>query len=66
MRNLARVFESMVKSYNEGNSINFVDLRDLDAQLIDNRDLVEKFIGTFNRMEKINFFDLKELETLIK
>ena len=65
MRSLKNIFESIVKSYNNNDCINFIDLRDLDIILKSN-DLVKSFIKTYNEKEKINFIQLRDLEQLTK
>lgn len=64
MRNLKEIFESVVKSYNNKEVLNFTDLRDLDEKL-KGTDLVKSFIETYNNKEQINFVQLRELENLI-
>lgn len=63
MRTLKQIFESIVKSYNNREMLNFTDLRDLDQLLINkDADLVNSFIDTYNNQEQINFFRLRDLE----
>lgn len=64
MRTLSQIFESVVKSYNNKELLNFTDLRDLDQKL-KNCDLFESFVKTYNNKEQINFIQLRKLENLI-
>lgn len=64
MRTLKQVFDSLVKSYNKKESLNFIDIRDLDELLTDRR-LFDSFVKTYNQKESINFIQLRELESLV-
>lgn len=64
MRTLKQVFDSLVKSYNNQETVNFIDVRDLD-ELLKDSDLVKSLIDTYNNNEQINFFHLRDLEKLI-
>lgn len=64
MRTLSQIFDSLVKSYNNKEMLNFIDLRDLDEN-IKGTDLVKSFIETYNNKEQINFIQLRDLEKLI-
>ena len=64
MRTLQQVFESVVKSYNNKEKLNFMDVRDLDELLSDRR-LFDSFVKTFNEDELINFIQLRGLENSI-
>ena len=64
MRTLAQIFDSVVKSYNNKEMLNFIDLRDLD-ELLKGTDLVKSLIDTYNNKEQINFIQLRDLEKAI-
>jgi len=64
MRTLSEIFDSVVKSYNKKELLNFTDLRDLD-ELLKNSDLVKSFIYTYNNKEQINFIQIRDLENLL-
>jgi len=64
MRNLKNTFESIVKSYNNNESINFVDLSFLDVN-IENDDLIEQLISNYNKKEALNFLLIQKLDNLI-
>tara|TARA_R110000764_G_scaffold4017_2_gene16584 strand:- start:1064 stop:1264 length:201 start_codon:yes stop_codon:yes gene_type:complete len=64
MKTLSETLQSIIKSFNENLSINFVDLRDLDINLTD-RNLFQSFVDSHNNHEKVDFFDLQKLNELI-
>ena len=64
MRKLHEIFESVVKSYDNNEVINFVDVRDLGEKLPKNSDLFIKFVNGYNGREFIKYSDLRELEML--
>jgi len=64
MRTLKQVFESVVKSYNNKERLNFMDIRDLDELLSDRR-LFDSFVKTYNSNESINFIQLRDLENTL-
>ena len=64
MKTLKQIFDSVVKSYNNKELLNFTDLRDLD-ELLKSSDLVKSFIDTYNNKEQINFMQLRDLENLL-
>ena len=64
MKNLKQTLQSIIKSFNENQSINFVDLRDLDMNLTD-RNLFQLFVDGHNNNEKVDFFHIQKLEEFI-
>ena len=64
MKTLSQTLQSIIKSFNENLSINFVDLRDLDMNLTD-RDLFQSFVDGHNNHKKVDFFDLQKLNELV-
>ena len=64
MKTLTQTLQSIIKSFDQNLSINFVDLRDLDMQLTD-RDLFQSFVDGHNNNERIDFFQLQKLQELI-
>lgn len=65
MKTLKETLQSIIKSFNENQSINFVDLRDLDMHLTD-RELFQLFVDGFNKNQKVDFFHLQKLDELVK
>ena len=65
MRNLSQTLQSIIKSFNNNERINFIDLRELDA-LLNDRVLFQSFVDGHNNNEKVDFFHLQKLEELIK
>jgi len=65
MKLLSEIFDSLLKSYNNNETINFIDIRDLE-EIIPNSKLIKSLINSYNNREKINFRDLRDLENLIK
>ena len=65
MRTLSEIFKSIVKSYNNNETLNFVDLRDLDT-LLQGTEIAKSFISTYNNNEQINYTQLRTLENLTK
>mgnify|MGYP001571026925 CR=1 FL=1 len=64
MKTLSQTLQSIIESFDQNLSINFVDLRDLDMNLTD-RDLFQSFVDDFNNNKKVDFFQLQKLEELI-
>jgi len=64
MRNLKEVLESVIESYNNRLSINFVDLRDLEKEFTCT-DAINNLIDVFNKNEKLNFTHVRDIEILI-
>jgi len=61
MKDLHKLFESVVTSYNNRELLNYEDLRDIIAK-VENKKLVEQFIQIYQDKEQINFIHLREFE----
>jgi hypothetical protein len=64
MKTLKNTLESIIKSYNNNESVNFVDLSFLDIN-IKNKDLIEQLISNYNKKEALNFLLVQKLDNLI-
>jgi hypothetical protein len=65
MRNLVEVFESLVNSFNNRETANFIDLRDLQRHIGDS-DLFEEIVTDYNEGRATNFFSLRQLQELVE
>jgi hypothetical protein len=64
MRDLAQVFDSLVKSFDNRETANFIDLRDLERHIGDT-DLFESIVTDYNENRATSYFTLKQLEILV-
>jgi hypothetical protein len=65
MRNLKQIFDSIVKSYNKNETINFFDLNHLGL-VIENTELMDSITKSYNKKESINFIDIRGIEKCIE
>ena len=64
MTNLNNTLKSVIKSFDSGESINFVDLRFIDDEL-KGEAIVNRFIDKYNKSEPLNFALVLELKNII-
>ena len=63
MRTLKEILQSVIKSYHNNESINYIDLRDLDGK-IDNL-LFLDLVSSYNENKTLHFLQIRELSITI-
>jgi len=64
MKNLNNTLQSVIKSYNNQESINFVDLQFIDNEF-QGMEIVNEFISNYDKREVLNFLLVQKLDLLI-
>ena len=64
MKNLNNTLQSIIKSYNNQESINFVDLQFIDTKF-EGTEIAKEFINNYNERESLNFLLVQKLDLLI-
>ena len=59
-RTKEQIIESLIKTYNNGACVNFMDVRDID-NLLPQEEVVQKLIDSYNTRNKIDFFVVRAI-----
>ena len=64
MKNLNTTLQSVIRSFNNQESISFTDLQIIDERF-EGTKIVDEFVDNFNKRESLNFFLVQKLDSLI-
>ena len=64
MKNLNTTLQSVIRSFNNQESISFTDLQIID-EMFERTKIVDEFVDNFNKRESLNFFLVQKLDSLI-
>lgn len=65
MRNLDEILESIIDSFNNGLSVNFIDLHPL-VQKFEKSEVIKDLIISYDNNTKLTYNQVKNVEILIK
>tara|TARA_R110002126_G_scaffold89066_3_gene213072 strand:+ start:1850 stop:2053 length:204 start_codon:yes stop_codon:yes gene_type:complete len=64
MKNLNTTLQSVIRSFNNQESISFTDLQIIDERF-EGTKIADEFIDNFNKRESLNFLLVQKLDSLI-
>ena len=64
MKNLNTTLQSVIRSFNNQESISFTDLQIID-EMFERTKIADEFIYNFNKREPLDFFLVQKLDSLI-